>query len=89
MTSLHDAYREAMEALRQGDGMESGAQFISDLSPAVKGGELLCKKAMEALNQHYMDANLSLVSLSGMLTVSPITFLPASKNMLAKPSSTS
>ena len=71
LTALHNAYREAMEALRQGDGMESGAQFISDLNPAVKGGELLCKRAMEALNQHYMDANLSLVSLSGMLTVSP------------------
>ena len=60
-----------MDALRQGDRMESGAQFISDLSPSVKGGELLCKRAMEALNQHYMDADLSLVSLSGMLTVSP------------------
>ena len=71
LTSLHDAYREAMEALRQGDQTESGAQFISDLSPAVKGGELLCKRALEALNQHYMEADLSLVSLSGMLTVSP------------------
>ncbi len=69
--TLHSAYREAMEALRQGDRTEGGAQFISDLAPAVKGGELLCRRALEALDQHYMEANLSLVSLSGMLDVSP------------------
>lgn len=71
LTALHGAYREAMEALRQGDGSESGAQFISDLSPSVKGGSLLCKRALDALGQNYMDASLSLVSLSGMLDVSP------------------
>jgi len=71
LNGLHGAYREAMEALRQGDRTESGAQFITDLSPAVKGGSQLCAKAMKALEQHYMDTNLSLVSLSGMLDVSP------------------
>ena len=69
--ALSDAYREAMEALLQGDRTEAGAQFISDLEPPVKGGELLCKRALEALEQHYMDPDLSLVSLSGMLDVSP------------------
>lgn len=69
--ALRDAYREAMEALLQGDREETGAQFIGDLEPAVKGGELLCKRALEALEQHYMDPDLSLVSLSGMLDVSP------------------
>lgn len=71
LTALHDAYREAMEALRQGDRSEGGAQFISDFSPAVKGGSLLCKRALDTLDQYYMDASLSLVSLSGMLDVSP------------------
>ena len=70
LTELHDAYREAMEALRQG-GTESAAQFIGDLAPAVKGGEGLCKRALEAISQHYREADLSLVSLSGMLDVSP------------------
>ena len=69
LTALHDAYRQAMEALRQ--GTEDGAKFISDLAPTVKGGNLLCKRALETLDQHYMDADLSLVSLSGMLDVSP------------------
>lgn len=69
--ALHGAYREAMEALRQSDRSEAGAQFIGDLEPAVKGGSLLCKRALEALDQHYMDPGLSLVSLSGMLDVSP------------------
>lgn len=71
LTALHSAYREAMEALRQGDQTEGGAQFISDLSPAAKGGGLLCMRALEELDQHYMDADLSLASLSGMLAVSP------------------
>lgn len=70
LTALHGAYREAMEALRQGDKSESGTQFISDLAP-VKGGNLLCKRALDTLDQHYMNADLSLVSLSGMLDVSP------------------
>lgn len=71
LTGLHNAYREAMEALRQGDPQESGAQFVGDLRPAVKGGNLLCRRALEVLDQHYMDADLSLVSLSSMLEVSP------------------
>lgn len=71
LSALHNAYREASEALRQGDRGQSGAQFFGDLGPAVKGGELLCRRALEALDQHYMDAGLSLVSLSGMLDVSP------------------
>ena len=71
LSGLHGAYREAMEALRQGEGAEGGVQFISDLSPAVKGGSLLCKRALDALDQNYADADLSLVSLSGMLDVSP------------------
>lgn len=71
LTSLHGAYREAMEALRQGDPSEGGAQFISDLVPAAKGGNLLCNRALDALDQHYMDTDLSLVSLSSMLDVSP------------------
>ena len=71
LTALHQAYREAMEVLRQGDRTGGGAQFISDLAPAVKGGSLLCQRALEVLDQHYMEADLSLVSLSGMLDVSP------------------
>lgn len=71
LTSLHEAYRQAMEALRQGDKTEGGAQFISDLAPAVKGGNLLCQRALDTLDQHYMEADLSLVSLSSMLDVSP------------------
>jgi len=69
--SLHEAYREAMEALRQEDGTEGGARFINDLTPAAKGGSQLCARALEVLDQHYMDTDLSLVSLSGMLDVSP------------------
>ena len=71
LTALHTAYKEAMEALRQGDPSESYVQFINDLAPAAKGGHLLCKRALEALDQRYMEEDLSLVSLSGMLDVSP------------------
>ena len=71
LTALHNAYREAMEALRQGDGWEGGAHFVQDLAPAAKGGSLVCQRALDTLEKHYMDADLSLVSLSEMLDVSP------------------
>ena len=71
LSSLHGAYREAVEALRQGDQSGGGAQFIRDLAPAAQGGSLLCQRALDLLDQRYMDADLSLVSLSGMLDVSP------------------
>ena len=71
LTGLHGAYREAMEALRQGDRTEGGPQFISDLTSGARGGGLLCRRALEALDQRYMEADLSLVSLSSMLAVSP------------------
>ena len=71
LASLHDAYREAMDALHQGDASEGGAHFIRDLAPSVKGGSLLCQRALDALGQLYMDADLSLVSLSERLDVSP------------------
>ena len=71
VSDLHSAYREAMEALRQGDRTEGGAQFIGDLTPAARRGSLLCRRALEALDLRYMEADLSLVSLSTMLAVSP------------------
>ena len=70
---LHTAYREAMDALRQADPAVGGIQFVGDLMPAVKGGSGLCQRALEAIDQHYMEDDLSLVSLSGMLDVSPNT----------------
>ncbi|MDD4851040.1 MAG: response regulator [Gemmiger sp.] len=36
-----------------------------------KGGSLICQRALEAINQHYRDETLSLVSLSAMLDISP------------------
>lgn len=71
LNALHGAYREAVEVLRRGDRTEGDAQFIGDLEPAIKGGSLLCRRALETIDQHYMDPGLSLVSLSGMLDVSP------------------
>ena len=71
LSRLHSAYREAMEALRQADPAEGGVRFISDLVPAVRGGQALCARALQAIDQHYREADLSLVSLSAMLDVSP------------------
>lgn len=38
---------------------------------AVKGGEMLCRRALEAIEQNYRDPNFSLASLGGLLEVSP------------------
>lgn len=71
LAGLHAAYREAMEALLKADPAEGGVRFISDLQPAVRGGRALCDRALAELDRHYMEADLSLVSLSGLLDVSP------------------
>lgn len=65
---LNVCYRKAVEALRTSEEGEGGVNFISDLR---KGGSTLCERALDAIDQHYMDENLSLVSLSSMLDVSP------------------
>lgn len=39
--------------------------------PAVKGGELLCRRALEAIEQNYRDPSFSLASLGDALEVSP------------------
>lgn len=68
LTELNNAYRKALEALRQSEDGEGGVNFISDLR---KGSNSLCERALDAIDQHYMDENLSLVTLSSMLDVSP------------------
>lgn len=68
MAELNVCYRKAVEALHTTEEGEGGVNFISDLR---KGGSTLCDRALDAIDQHYMDENLSLVSLSSMLDVSP------------------
>ena len=64
---LHDAYKQAIDALHTAAEDESGVRFSSDTR---KNGSL-CERALEIINQHYMDEDLSLASLSAMLDVSP------------------
>ena len=54
----------------EGRPRRRGVRFVGDLKPTA-GGSGLCQRALEALDKHYMEADLSLVSLSGMLDVSP------------------
>lgn len=69
--SLHHAYREAMEALQKIGHGEEDVVYVGDLPSAVSGGNLVCQKALELIQQHYGDPDLSLVSLSNLLEVSP------------------
>ena len=64
---LNGAYRQALEALRAAEESEGGVSFTADTRKA--GG--LCERALEIIEQHYMDEDLSLASLSAMLDVSP------------------
>lgn len=75
---LHQSYREAREALKAVRPEQGGVSFFSDLAlggegggPQRRGGEWLCRQAVSAIEQHYQEVDLSLVSLSGMLNVSP------------------
>lgn len=64
---LNNAYRQALEALHAAEESEGGVSFTSDTR---KGGGL-CERALEIIEQRYMDEDLSLASLSAMLDVSP------------------
>ena len=64
---LNAAYRQAMEALAAARETEGGVSF----TPDVRKGGSLCERALEIIEQHYSDEDLSLASLSAMLDVSP------------------
>lgn len=65
--ALNDAYRQSLEALHAAEDSEGGVSFSAD---SRKGGGL-CQRALEIIEQRYMDEDLSLASLSAMLNVSP------------------
>lgn len=55
-----------------GEAVPAGpAAAPGDGEMAVKGGELLCRRALEAIEHNYRDPNFSLASLGGLLDVSP------------------
>ena len=66
-SDLNDAYKQAIEALRAAAEGEGGVSFTAD----VRKTGSLCERALEIIEQHYMDEDLSLASLSAMLDVSP------------------
>ena len=64
---LNTTYRQALEALHAAEESEGGVSFTAD----TRNGGGLCERALEIIEQHYMDEDLSLASLSAMLDVSP------------------
>ncbi len=78
LSRLHGAYREALEALKTVRPEQGGVSFFTDLAlsgegagPQRRGGEWLCRRAVAAIEQHYWEADLSLATLSSLLSVSP------------------
>ena len=76
--------KQAIEALRAAAEGEGGVSFTAD---ARKTGSL-CERALEIIEQHYMDEDLSLASLSAMLDVSPNHLSACIKKSEGRPSST-
>lgn len=66
-SDLNNAYRQSLEALHAAEESEGGVSFTADTR---KGGGL-CERALEIIEQRYMDEDLSLASLSALLDVSP------------------
>ena len=64
----------ARRAQQEGGGeaaLSGPAALPGDGEAAVKGGEPLCRRALEAIEQNYRDPNFSLASLGASLEVSP------------------
>ena len=66
---LNAAYRQALDSLHR--SVESGGGVRLSEGPRRESAATLCQRALELIEQHYMDEDLSLVSLSAMLDVSP------------------
>ncbi len=72
----HDAYREAMSALKNCSAEEGGVCYMSDIErlnqdKLASSGSEVCDKALEKIEKEYANSEISLVSLSNDIAISP------------------
>ncbi|MFI3238686.1 MAG: response regulator [Lachnospiraceae bacterium] len=75
IVNVQGAYASAMQALEYHKDQESKAYFISDIELVIenskKSAPSICDMALELIETSYTDTDLSLVSMSKKIAVSP------------------
>ena len=73
LSNSHEAYIEAMNVIRYSKSNGISVHFMADLisEQRKRNSTLLCDKAREIIEKKYMNQDLSLVSVSSEIAVSP------------------
>ncbi len=70
LSHCHEAYTEAMKALTAAKGSDMSVSFISDLEQK-SSGSAICDRALSLIGEQYMNPDVSLISISSEIAVSP------------------
>ena len=71
LSNMHKTYVESVKAIGYATKNKKGIYFISDMEQYKNSAELISEKALEIIDNHYMDPEISLVSISKEIAVSP------------------
>lgn len=71
LSNTHKIYVESVKAIGYATKKKKGIYFITDMEQYKNSAELISEKALEIIDSHYMDQDISLVSVSKEIAVSP------------------
>lgn len=71
LSNVHKAYVESIKAIGYATQKKKGIYFITDMEQYKNSAELISEKALEIIDNQYMDPDISLVSVSKEIAVSP------------------
>ena len=71
LSNMHKTYVESVKAIGYVTKKKKGIYFITDIEQYKNSAELICEKALELIDNQYMDPSISLVSVSEEIAVSP------------------
>lgn len=71
LSNIHRSYVESVKAIGYSEKQKKGIYFIEDMEKNRNSAELISEKALEIINGNYMNPDISLVSVSMEIAVSP------------------
>ncbi len=71
LSNMHKTYVESVKAIGYATKNKKGVYFIADMEQYRNSAELISEKALEIIDDNYMDPDISLVSVSKEIAVSP------------------
>ena len=71
LSNMHKTYVESVKAVGYATKRKKGVYFISDMEQYKNSAEIISEKVLEIIDNHYMEPDISLVSVSKEIAVSP------------------